>query len=179
MSQHHLVTISRNIILDVYAFWATFPSHLSSKESRMSLMEDSTILSYLHGKLILWANHYKVFQYLSFSGLGEREKEDSETFIRANYSRKEYNLPWNPPTLVCIGRPLQKAVHRSKAQTPDLLERSWPLCCLQEGVYLVGLTALKLPFCKLFALSLDNSAQAGIEDLSWLETFMEILQMVP
>lgn len=126
-----------------------------------------------------WANHYKVFQYLSFSGLGEREKEDSETFMRANYSRKEYNLPWNPPTLVCIGRPLQKAVHRSKAQTPDLLERSWPLCCLQEGVYLVGLTALKLPFCKLFALSLDNSAQAGIEDLSWLETFMEILQMVP
>lgn len=88
VSQHHLVTIARTIILDVYAFLGTFPSHLSSKESRMSLNGGfhHSELSYLHGRIILWENHYRIFPYLSSSGLGEREEEDSEALMKANYS---------------------------------------------------------------------------------------------
>lgn len=130
-------------------------------------------MNYLHGRIFLWENLYRIVQYSSSSGLGERGEQGG---IHEKQLQPK-GFPWTPSVLLGRGELLQRAVHI--VQSSDTTRPGVELTSLlTPREYIQVALLLKLPFSKLYPLTLASSTQTGTEDHSWLETFMQILQNV-
>lgn len=130
--QHHLVTIAK--FSDCVCIFGSFSewSFLQRKQIDSYGGFHHSERIYLHGRIFLWENLYRIVQYSSSSGSGEKEA-NSEAFIKSSCS---------PRNTTCLELYLSCSVevrscreqHTSpKALTQHILEWSSPLCWLQRS----------------------------------------------